>query len=91
MSPADQAWATKGGGKPDLTDPYIAARSPNKFKPAAAPAPAAPAPAAPAPAAPASQYSVAPTAASGTGLKMKESVSFQNEELSRIVSLVRHR
>jgi hypothetical protein len=37
MSPADQAWATKGGGRPDLTDPYIAARAPNKFKPAAAP------------------------------------------------------
>lgn len=40
MSPADQAWATKGGGKPDLTDPYIAARAPNKF---AAVAPATPA------------------------------------------------
>ena len=61
MSPADQQWATKGGGKPDLTDPYIAARAPNKFKPAAAPAPAT------------------------------ESVSFRNDELNRIVSLVRHR
>ena len=38
LSPADQAWATKGGGKPDLTDKYIAARAPNKFKPVA-PAP----------------------------------------------------
>jgi hypothetical protein len=37
MSPEDQAWATKGGGKPDLTDKYIAARAPNGFKPAAAP------------------------------------------------------
>lgn len=35
ISPEDQAWATKGGGRPDLTDPYIAARAPNKFKPAA--------------------------------------------------------
>jgi len=35
LSPADQAWATKGGGKPDLTDKYIAARAPNKFKPVA--------------------------------------------------------
>jgi peptidoglycan hydrolase-like protein with peptidoglycan-binding domain len=40
MSPADQAWATKGGGKPNLEDPYIAARAPNKFK---AVAPATPA------------------------------------------------
>lgn len=35
MSPADQAWATKGGGRPDLTDKYIANRAPNKFKPVA--------------------------------------------------------
>ena len=48
MSPADQAWATKGGGKPDLTDPYIAARAPNKFKPKAAAPAAAPAAALPA-------------------------------------------
>jgi hypothetical protein len=32
MSPEDQAWATKGNGRPDLTDPYIAARSPGGFK-----------------------------------------------------------
>jgi hypothetical protein len=35
MSPEDQAWATKGGGKPDLTDRLIAARAPNGFKPVA--------------------------------------------------------
>ena len=50
--------------------------------------PAAPAPAAPAPAA---QSPYALTAKSGApGLKA-ESVSFRNDELSRIVSLVRHR
>ena len=44
LSPADQAWYTKGGQKPDLNDPYIANRAPNKGKlgpaktaPAAAP------------------------------------------------------
>ena len=42
LSPEDQAWYTKGGGKPDLNDPYIAARAPNKGKLGAAPA-AAPA------------------------------------------------
>lgn len=50
LSPADQAWYTKGGGKPDLNDPYIAARAPNKGKLTAPSAPAAPASAAPAPA-----------------------------------------
>jgi hypothetical protein len=35
MSPADQAWLTKGGGVPDINDPYILARAPNKGKPAA--------------------------------------------------------
>ena len=74
MSPEDKAWATKGGGRPDLTDPYIAARAPNKFKPVAVATPvAAPAPAAPAapaaqepaaaPAAPAAQEPVAAPAA----------------------------
>ena len=43
MSPADQQWATKGGGKPDLTDPYIAARAPTAT--AHAPVATAPAPA----------------------------------------------
>jgi hypothetical protein len=42
-------------------------------------------------AAPASQYSVAPPKTSGTGLKMKESVGYQNDELNRIISLVHHR
>ena len=82
MNPADQQWATKGGGKPDLTDPYIAARSPNKFKPAAAPAPAP---------VPAAQSPYALTAKSGAPGLTAESVSFRNDELSRIVSLVRHR
>jgi hypothetical protein len=47
MSPADQAWLTKGGGKPDINDEFILARAPNKgkavAKPAAAAAVAAPA------------------------------------------------
>ena len=32
MSPADQAWLTKGGGQPDINDPYILMRAPNKGK-----------------------------------------------------------
>jgi LysM repeat protein len=32
LSPADQAWYTKGGKQPDLNDPYIANRAPNKGK-----------------------------------------------------------
>lgn len=40
LSPQDQSWYTKGGSKPDLNDPYIAARAPNKGKPVA-PAPVA--------------------------------------------------
>ncbi len=34
MSPEDQAWLTKGGGKPDINDQFILARAPNKGKPA---------------------------------------------------------
>ena len=30
MSPADQAWLTKGGGVPDINDQFILARAPNK-------------------------------------------------------------
>ena len=41
LSPEDQEWATRGGGRPDLTDPYIANRAPNKFTPVAQAAPAA--------------------------------------------------
>ncbi len=41
LSPEDQAWYTKGGGAPDLNDPAIAARAPNKGQLAAAPAQAA--------------------------------------------------
>jgi len=40
MSPEDQAWLTKGGGKPDINDQYILMRAPNKGK-AVATAPAA--------------------------------------------------
>ena len=36
MSPADQAWLTKGGGKPDINDQFILARAPNKGAPAKA-------------------------------------------------------
>jgi hypothetical protein len=63
LSPADQAWYTKGGGKPDLNDPYIAARAPNKGKLTAPVATATPVaePSAPAPAAPAA----APGASTG--------------------------
>ena len=43
LSPEDQAWYTKGGGKPDLNDPIIASRAPNKGKLGPAPAAAAPA------------------------------------------------
>ena len=32
MSPADQAWLTKGGKQPDINDPYILMRAPNKGK-----------------------------------------------------------
>jgi hypothetical protein len=43
LSPADQAWLTKGGGAPDINDEFILARAPNKGKAVAAPAAAAPA------------------------------------------------
>jgi len=44
LTPQDQEWATRGGGRPDLSDPFIRARMPNKGKEVAAPAaPAAPA------------------------------------------------
>jgi hypothetical protein len=35
MTPADQAFYTQGGGNPDINDPYIAMRAPNKVKPPA--------------------------------------------------------
>ena len=44
MSPEDQAWLTKGGGKPDINDEFILRRAPGGGKAVAAPAPA-PAPA----------------------------------------------
>jgi hypothetical protein len=67
MSPEDQAWATKGGGKPDLTDKYIAARAPNGFKPAAAPVAQAANPAA-APVAQAANPAPTPAAAPQTSM-----------------------
>ena len=98
LTQQDKDWLTKGGGKPNLMDPYIMARAPNggKAAPAAA-TPAAPAPAAPAPAAPAAP---APAAALTPQQQAQnilqpgyatESTGFQNEELSRIVSLIHHR
>lgn len=42
MSPEDQAWLTKGGGKPDINDEFILSRAPNGGKPVQKPA-AAPA------------------------------------------------
>ena len=33
MSPEDQAWLTKGGGVPNITDQFILARAPNKGAP----------------------------------------------------------
>lgn len=65
LSPEDQAWYTKGGGKPDLNDPYIAARAPNKGK--LGPAPAAPAAAAPATAAPAAAPAAGPDTSTAAG------------------------
>jgi hypothetical protein len=38
LTPQDQAWLTKGGGVPDITDDLILRRAPNGGKPAAAPA-----------------------------------------------------
>jgi hypothetical protein len=64
LSPADQAWYTKGGGKPDLNDPYIAARAPNKGKLTAPVAPATPV-AQPAAVTPAAAPAAAPGASTG--------------------------
>jgi hypothetical protein len=58
MSPADQAWLTKGGGQPDINDEFILARAPNKGKAVAAPSGVAPAPA---------PSNVAPAATVGAG------------------------
>jgi hypothetical protein len=41
LSQADQAWLTKGGGKPDINDPYILNNAPNKGRAVAAAQPAA--------------------------------------------------
>jgi len=83
MSPEDQAWATKGGGKPDLTDPYIAARAPNKFKPVTtaptATAPTATAPTATAPTAP------APTAPAPTATTTNPEVQKKIDRIKQII------
>jgi hypothetical protein len=50
MSPADQEWLTRGGGKPDINDEFILRRAPNGGKAVAAPAPAPNRTLAPAPA-----------------------------------------
>ena len=42
LSPEDQEWLTRGGGKPDINDPYILRRAPNKGQPV--PKPEQPAP-----------------------------------------------
>ena len=91
LTQQDKDWLTKGGGKPNLMDPYIMARAPNGGKAAPA-APAAPAPAAPA--APAPDAALTPQQQAQNILQpgyATESTGFQNEELSRIVSLIHHR
>jgi len=95
LTQQDKDWLTKGGGKPNLTDPYIMARAPNggKAAPAAA-APVAATPAAAAPAAPAAPATLTPQQQAQNVMQpgyATESTGFQNEELSRIVSLIHHR
>lgn len=97
MSPEDKAWATKGGGRPDLTDPYIAARAPNGFKPVAKPADAGQG-AKPAAIPGNTDPTKGPVDYSLTGGKpapklgpVSESTTFQNDELARIMSIIQHR
>jgi peptidoglycan hydrolase-like protein with peptidoglycan-binding domain len=75
MSPADQAWATKGGGKPDLEDPYIAARAPNKFAAVNSTT--------------STGNPVLNPLTKTT--QTQESTNFQPDELNRIVSLIHYR
>ncbi|CAB4125834.1 hypothetical protein UFOVP181_404 [uncultured Caudovirales phage] len=91
LTPEDQKWI----GQADPTDQFILARAPNGGKPAAAPA--APAQGAQ-PAAQAAQPGVkaggevVDTRGGAAGQdEMEESVSFQNDELTRLISLVQHR
>ena len=42
LTPQDQEWLTRGGGVPDINDPYILARAPNKGQPQAPAAPQSP-------------------------------------------------
>lgn len=80
LTPEDQQWI----GQADPTDQMILARAPNGGKPAEAPA------------VPAQGTQPAPAAVDTRGGiagqdEMEESVSFQNDELTRLVSLVQHR
>ena len=93
LSPEDQEWIGQG----DPTDQFILARAPNGGKPATAPA----TPAQGAQPAPVAQAAMPGVAAGGSVVdtrgnvagqdEMEESVSFQNDELTRLVSLVQHR
>ena len=77
MSPADQAWLTKGGGKPDINDEFILARAPNKGKAVAKPAAAA------AVAAPAAGGAAAAPAAGGAAAAAPASVKVDPADLDK--------
>ena len=91
LSPEDQKWI----GQADPTDQFILARAPNGGKPVEAPvAPAQGAMPAPAQAMPGIKAGgeVVDTRGGATGQdEMEESASFQNDELTRLVSLVQYR
>ena len=94
LSPEDQKWL--GGADP--TDQMILARAPNGGKPAAAPAApatggqgASPAPAQAVPGVKAGGEVVDTRGGAAGQDEMEESASFQNDELTRLVSLVQYR
>lgn len=88
LSPEDQKWL--GGADP--TDQMILARAPNGGKPAAAPGQgASPAPAQAVPGVKAGGEVVDTRGGLQGQDEMEESVTFQNDELNRIVSLIQHR
>jgi len=93
LTPEDQKWI----GQADPTDQMILSRAPNGGKPAAAPA----APAQGAQPAPVAQAAM-PGVSAGGGVvdtrgatagqdEMEESVSFQNDEVTRLISLINYR
>jgi hypothetical protein len=89
LTPQDQAWLTKGGGKPDINDELILSRAPNKGRPATA-TPAASAEATPAAAT--TPATTEPPKTSGFGFKLPatESVSYtEDQALARIIQLAR--